>query len=199
MYKIGDKVIYYGADKNAYRKRGVVSAIEEKNGKPQLTVKFDDGETFTAPIDDWARNFRNAKACNAGKAMVSRIGNGWYYEWADGSKDGKEGPFKTEEEARVAAKQDGLMVVNSSVRSTNAVVANALAARGHVARNGFNYKDLKDRERPWRAFRDADAMLAAAQREISLYHGKVMGDKEEMEWASKCMVRISKARAALNK
>lgn len=60
MYEIGDKVIYQGADKNAYKKVGVLKSIEEKDGKPQLTVEFENGETFTAPVDDWSREFTNA-------------------------------------------------------------------------------------------------------------------------------------------
>ena len=70
MYKIGDKVIYQGADKNAYKRVGVVKAIEDKNGQPQLTVELDNGEVFTAPIDDWSREFTNAKACNSTNSVV---------------------------------------------------------------------------------------------------------------------------------
>ncbi|MBQ1429896.1 MAG: hypothetical protein IIZ06_09555 [Kiritimatiellae bacterium] len=60
MFEIGDKVIYQGADKSAYKREGTVKSIEDKNGKPQLTVELDGGETFTAPIDDWSRKFINA-------------------------------------------------------------------------------------------------------------------------------------------
>lgn len=78
----------------------------------------------------------------AGKAMVSREGNDWYYTWADGSQDGKEGPFKTMEQAVIAAKQDGFKVANSrACNSTNPVVANAIKASGGVARNA-EYKDF---------------------------------------------------------
>ena len=70
MYKIGDKVIYQGADKSAYKRRGVVASIEEKDGKPQLTVAFEDGEEFTAPIDDWSRAFTNAAPCASTNATV---------------------------------------------------------------------------------------------------------------------------------
>lgn len=68
MYEVGDKVIYQGADKNAYRKRGVVKSIEDKDGKPQLTVELEGGETFTAPIDDWSREFSNA--CTSTNSVV---------------------------------------------------------------------------------------------------------------------------------
>ena len=68
MYEIGDKVIYQGADKKAYKKHGVVKSIEDKDGKPQLTVELDGGETFTAPIDDWSREFSNA--CKNAKFKV---------------------------------------------------------------------------------------------------------------------------------
>lgn len=60
MYEIGDKVIYQGVDEKVYKKHGVVKSIEEKHGKPQLTVELENGETFTAPIDDWSREFSNA-------------------------------------------------------------------------------------------------------------------------------------------
>lgn len=60
MFEIGDKVIYQGADKSAYKREGIVKSIEDKDGKPQLTVELDGGETFTAPIDDWSRKFTNA-------------------------------------------------------------------------------------------------------------------------------------------
>ena len=68
MYEIGDKVIYQGADKKAYKKHGVVKSIEDKDGKPQLTVELDGGETFTAPIDDWSREFSNA--CTSTNSVV---------------------------------------------------------------------------------------------------------------------------------
>lgn len=68
MYKIGDKVIYQGADKKAYKRVGTLKSIEEKDGKPQLTVEFDDGETFTAPVDDWSREFTNA--CTSTNSVV---------------------------------------------------------------------------------------------------------------------------------
>ena len=194
MYEVGDKVIYQGADKNAYKKVGVLKSIEEKDGKPQLTVEFEGGETFTAPVDDWSKEFTNAATNakfkvgdkvriigggvetiarvypkgrgtglgpqevdfyatresggfitdedisgvanaarstnsvvrNTGKAMISRVGSDWYYSWADGAKDGREGPFRSEEEARVSAKQDGFAVANAA-RSTNSVVRNAMA------------------------------------------------------------------------
>lgn len=68
MYEIGDKVIYQGADKSAYKKVGVLKSIEEKDGKPQLTVEFEGGETFTAPVDDWSKEFTNA--CRNAKFKV---------------------------------------------------------------------------------------------------------------------------------
>lgn len=68
MFEIGDKVIYQGADKAAYRREGTVVSIEDKDGKPQLTVELDGGETFTAPIDDWSRKFNNA--CTSTNSVV---------------------------------------------------------------------------------------------------------------------------------
>jgi hypothetical protein len=72
MYKIGDRVIYQGADKDAYKRVGTLKSIEEKDGKPQLTVEFDGGETFTAPVDDWSREFTNAckNGCTSTNSVV---------------------------------------------------------------------------------------------------------------------------------
>ena len=72
MYEVGDKVVYQGADKNAYKKVGVLKSIEEKDGKPQLTVEFEGGETFTAPVDDWSREFTNAtkNACVSTNSVI---------------------------------------------------------------------------------------------------------------------------------
>ena len=139
MFEIGDKVIYHGADKAAYKREGTIVSIEDKDGKPQLVVELDGGEEFTAPIDDWSRKFNNAKACNAGKAMVARRGRYWYYAWADGSQNGEEGPFQTAEQATIAAKQDGFKIANACT-STNSVVRNAMAAK-RVARNADRYKE----------------------------------------------------------
>ena len=68
MYELGDKVIYQGVDEKVYKKHGVVKSIEEKHGKPQLTVELENGETFTAPIDDWSREFSNA--CTSTNAVI---------------------------------------------------------------------------------------------------------------------------------
>lgn len=68
MYEIGDEVIYQGADKRAYKRRGVVTSIAEVDGKPQLMVELDGGETFTAPIDDWSRAFANS--CTSTNSVV---------------------------------------------------------------------------------------------------------------------------------
>ena len=75
MYEIGDEVIYQGADKDAYKRRGTVMSIEEKDGKPQLTVALENGEEFTAPIDDWSRAFTNARACNSSNPTVANALN----------------------------------------------------------------------------------------------------------------------------
>ena len=100
MYEVGDKVIYQGADKNAYKKVGVLKSIEEKDGKPQLTVEFEGGETFTAPIDDWSRKFnnaathvstnsvvRNAMVANRRMARNAYCEAGDYIETKDGGQD----------------------------------------------------------------------------------------------------------------
>ena len=147
MYEIGDKVIYQGADKDAYKKVGVLKSIEEKDGKPQLTVEFDDGETFTAPEDDWSREFTNAcrnalkvgdrvesiKTGSKGKIIgkprgasedrfASRLGMLWYVKFDNGA----EGELREGTEIRLA----------NSCASTNSVVANAMAANRRVAKNG---------------------------------------------------------------
>ena len=72
MYEVGDKVVYQGADKSAYKKVGILKSIEEKDGKPQLTVEFEGGETFTAPVDDWSKEFTNAakNACVSTNSVV---------------------------------------------------------------------------------------------------------------------------------
>jgi hypothetical protein len=71
MFEIGDKVIYQGADKSAYKREGIVKSIEDKDGKPQLTVELDGGETFTAPIDDWSRKFTNAATHVSANSVVA--------------------------------------------------------------------------------------------------------------------------------
>ena len=148
MYEIGDKVIYQGADKNAYKRVGVVKSIEEKDGKPQLTVELDGGETFTAPIDDWSREFsnacRNAKfkigdrvritqkaadfidnpALARKRGTVKKVLPGGYYE-----VDGDLGATGLE------LSDNELELAYNSRTSTNSVVRNAMAANKRVARN----------------------------------------------------------------
>ena len=143
MYEVGDKVIYQGADKSAYKKVGILKSIEEKDGKPQLTVEFEGGETFTAPVDDWSKEFTNA-ATNAkfkvgdkvkvvGKGLASKgwVGKvakvrsgGWpYVVKFDGREDGE----YAEEEIAIAN--------SCACVSTNSVVRNAMAAKNAVAMN----------------------------------------------------------------
>jgi hypothetical protein len=160
MYEVGDKVIYQGADKSAYKKVGVLKSIEEKDGKPQLTVEFEGGETFTAPVDDWSKEFtnaaRNAKfkvgdvvsvkreaaemidnpALARKRGRVTKVLPGGYYE-----VDGELGATGLE------LSDAELTLANSSarngVRSRNAVVAKALNA---CARNA-NFGSVEDAER----------------------------------------------------
>lgn len=67
----------------------------------------------------------NSRACNArgkhgdGWAMISREKGKWYYSWATGSENGTEGPFRSEDEATIAAKTDGFKIMNS--RACNAL------------------------------------------------------------------------------
>ena len=145
MYEIGDKVIYQGADKDAYKKVGVLKSIEEKDGKPQLTVEFENGETFTAPVDDWSREFTNAVRNGAYDTLiikkVPQYGNKWCI-FSDGSSN-RLVPrvFDSPEWAKKYIKEDlpawadAKIRVQNSCTSTNSVVRNAMAANRRVARN----------------------------------------------------------------
>ena len=136
MYEIGDKVIYQGADKNAYKRVGVLKSIEEKDGKPQLTVEFDNGETFTAPVDDWSREFTNA-ARNAkfkvGDKVKSKsrsyMGTARIIDETD-----DEYVVKFESGVRDMIEKSDVVSANACT-STNSVVRNAMAANRRVARN----------------------------------------------------------------
>lgn len=155
MYEIGDDVIYQGADKSAYKRRGVVASIEEKDGKPQLTVALEDGEEFTAPIDDWSRAFTNSRSCNATNPNVRNAINASAKIVTTGNfgtlKVGDRVDFRKSRYWRgtgVVTKVygDGIIdvkgdngegemeiheedIMNSRVRTTNATVRNALNAR----------------------------------------------------------------------
>ena len=159
MYEVGDKVVYQGADKNAYKKVGVLKSIEEKDGKPQLTVEFDNGETFTAPVDDWSREFTNA--CNAKfkvgdtvevhttsggeinapvvrKGTVAKMDNGngrVVVDYKDGWGYQQQMFCKPSEIVRI---------LSNSCTSTNSVVRNAIAANRRIARNAefFDSKEF---------------------------------------------------------
>lgn len=145
MYEVGDKVIYQGADKSAYKKVGVLKSIEEKDGKPQLTVEFENGETFTAPVDDWSKEFTNAARNGAYDTLiikkVPQYGNKWCI-FSDGSSN-RLVPrvFDSPKWAKKYIKEDlpawadAKIRVQNSCTSTNSVVANAMAANRRVARN----------------------------------------------------------------
>lgn len=152
MYEIGDKVIYQGADKNAYKKVGVLKSIEEKDGKPQLTVEFEGGETFTAPVDDWSKEFTNA--CKNAKFKVGdkvTDGSGVYlvtgidndfgsYEWKLISG---RGDSSHSEGGNFNWADSKMKIVNACI-STNSVVRNAMAANRRMARNADDtYEGLK--------------------------------------------------------
>ena len=148
MYEVGDKVIYQGADKNAYKRVGVLKSIEEKDGKPQLTVEFDNGETFTAPVDDWSREFtnaaRNAKFKVGDKVIVDEkeaVYGGLHGKVTHVDGSGYVGVKITDKNKYnadfVRAKESLLRLANAnSCTSTNSVVRNAIAANRRVARNG---------------------------------------------------------------
>ena len=136
-FKIGDKVRHVDDGQD-----GPVGVVKGVYGDGKIKVKFpglmkDGFDGF----EEEELVMANGCARNAGKAMISRRGNDWYYAWAEGSQDGREGPFRTEEEAIVAAKLDGFSIVNSrAFNSRNPVVAKAMNACG-VARNE-KYKDF---------------------------------------------------------
>lgn len=153
MYEIGDKVIYQGADKSAYKKVGVLKSIEEKDGKPQLTVEFEGGETFTAPVDDWSREFtnavRNAKFKVGDKVIVDEkeaVYGGLHGKVTDVDGSGYVGVKITDKNKYnadfVRAKESLLRLANSrACRSTNSVVRNAMVANRRVARNAESPED----------------------------------------------------------
>lgn len=170
MYKIGDKVIYQGADKKAYKRVGVLKSIEEKDGKPQLTVEFDDGETFTAPVDDWSREFTNSRACNSfwQGNRVRYIGDdprwkgmtGVILRVNDNSDDNRENMYCVDFPERPLLPESELEAINSNAcTSTNSVVRNAMAANRRVARNG-----RRDNPATMRAYNLANQALTALEK-----------------------------------
>lgn len=142
MYEIGDKVIYQGADRSAYKRVGVLKSIEEKDGKPQLTVEFDDGETFTAPVDDWSKEFSNA--CRNAKFKIGDkvTWEGSNYVVLDIRPSGGYAIGESDLPGWVAVVKEDKLVpgwhargrTSNSCTSTNSVVRNAMAAK-RVARN----------------------------------------------------------------
>lgn len=150
MYEVGDKVIYQGADKSAYKKVGVLKSIEEKDGKPQLTVEFEGGETFTAPVDDWSKEFTNA-ATNAkfkvgdkvkvvGKGLASK---GWVGKVAEVRSGGWPYVVKFDGRENGEYAEGEIAIANSCpCTSTNSVVRNAMVANRRVARNAGGAYDF---------------------------------------------------------
>lgn len=154
MYEIGDRVIYQGADKDAYKRVGTLKSIEEKDGKPQLTVEFDGGETFTAPVDDWSREFtnacRNAKFKDGDRVYVSPgklRGVGGF-----GVIKGDVGAYdrywvKFDDEVRAIQLPESVLKSadswSNASTSTNSVVRNAMVAKAlnacGTARNAGGY------------------------------------------------------------
>lgn len=134
MFEIGDKVIYQGADKAAYKREGTVVSIEDKDGQPQLTVELDGGETFTAPIDDWSRKFNNS-ARNAKLAVGDKVRVWQYPIRGQYGKVVKVGlmEYDVDVDGKVYPGIDYRRVVKmpaaNACTSTNSVVRNAMAAK----------------------------------------------------------------------
>ena len=197
MYEVGDKVIYQGADKNAYKKVGVLKSIEEKDGKPQLTVEFDGGETFTAPIDDWSKEFTNA-ARNAkfkvgdkvkviGKGLASK---GWVGKVAEVRSGGWPYVVKFDGRENGEYAEEEIAIANScACVSTNSVVANAIAANRRVARNATG------------AYKGWVSMLDSYARFLGdiVSGGKGPKDSAEFKRLSEAADIIKKASAALSR
>lgn len=195
MYEVGDKVIYQGADKNAYKKVGILKSIEEKDGKPQLTVEFEGGETFTAPVDDWSREFTNA-ATNAKFKVgdkiwvktiqkrgvvkgVSLTGNQYDIAYIDGK-----GGYHNEEELETLK-----AIGTNACTSTNSVVRNAIAANRRMARNATGaYKG-------WVSILDSYARFLGD----IVSGGKGPKDSAEFKRLSEAADIIKKASAALSR
>ena len=138
MYEVGDKVIYQGADKNAYKKVGVLKSIEEKDGKPQLTVEFEGGETFTAPVDDWSKEFANAVTNAEFKVgdFVKIISGDMKGQRAVITKiTGDVVEVKDNDGYKWEVGQEDIVANSCPCTSTNSVVRNAMAANRRVARN----------------------------------------------------------------
>lgn len=165
MYELGDKVIYQGVDEKVYKKHGVVKSIEEKHGKPQLTVELENGETFTAPIDDWSREFSNA--CTNAKFKVGdkvKIKDQYYgtlYGTVvkdDGGSDIKvkwDGKYSYRPEPGMEIEDDILTAPRWSVTpnactSTNAVIRNAVAAKNAAAAKPSDPESAKRLDAFWR-------------------------------------------------
>jgi len=176
MYEVGDKVIYQGADKNAYKKVGVLKSIEEKDGKPQLTVEFEGGETFTAPVDDWSKEFTNAVRNGAYDTLiikkVPQYGNKWCI-FSDGSSN-RLVPrvFDSPEWAKKYIKEDlpawadAKIRVRNSCVSTNSIVRNAISLLNRKVVKNDAYSDYMRFVNKWRGVvADMERKLQSCKRE----------------------------------
>ena len=165
MYEVGDKVIYQGADKSAYKREGTVKSIEDKDGTPQLAVELDGGETFTAPIDDWSREFTNAARNGIHQgSRVKYVGDdprwkgmtGVVLRVNDNSIDGRENYYWVDFPGRPSLPESELVDNAATHVSTNSVVRNAIAANRRVARNSVEVEiSLMYAGRVQHAMRDA--------------------------------------------
>lgn len=161
MYEIGDKVIYQGADKKAYKKHGVVKSIEDKDGKPQLTVELDGGETFTAPIDDWSREFSNAcknAKFKVGDRVKDKHGIRGIVVGIQADDAGPFGPPPSKYGAILRIKTDDGKT--GYLEEANASLANACVSTNSVVRN---------------------AMAVAARNAVDLGRGIILKSKEAEE------------------
>lgn len=105
--------------------------------------------------------------------------------------------------ARVAKGKDLSDAMSICSRAAQEMEKYLKAERSHgrkpanaCAKNA-EYDNLAAREEAWKAYIDADAKLADAQKAMSRYHAQSMKDQKEKEWASHFMAKLGKARADL--
>lgn len=169
MYEVGDKVIYQGADKSAYKKVGILKSIEEKDGKPQLTVEFEGGETFTAPVDDWSKEFTNAVTNAEFKVgdFVKIISGDMKGQRAVITKiTGDVVEVKDNDGYKWEVGQEDIVANSRACRSTNSVVRNAIFLLNRKVVKNDAYSDYMRFVNKWRGVvADMERKLQSCKRE----------------------------------